>query len=78
MDDNITLRRKAMPRANRHFLPDHIWHIPHRCHKKDYLLTFAKDRDCWIRWLYEARKRYGLCVLNYMATSNHIHHFGKR
>ena len=62
-----------MPRANRHFLPDHIWHITHRCHKKDYLLTFAKDRDCWIRWLYEARKRYGLCVLNYMATSNHIH-----
>jgi putative transposase len=23
--------------------------------------------------LYEAKKRYGLCVLNYIATSNHIH-----
>jgi len=23
--------------------------------------------------LFEARKRYGLCVLNYMVTSNHIH-----
>lgn len=21
----------------------------------------------------EAKKRYGLCILNYMATSNHIH-----
>ena len=23
--------------------------------------------------LFEAKKRYGLCILNYMATSNHIH-----
>jgi putative transposase len=26
-----------------------------------------------MRWLFEARKRYGLSVLNYVATSNHIH-----
>lgn len=45
----------------------------HRCHKKDFLLKFAKDRESWIRWLYEAKKRYGLCVLNYIVTSNHIH-----
>ena len=24
-------------------------------------------------WLYEARKRFGLCILNYMVTSNHVH-----
>ena len=24
-------------------------------------------------WLFEAKKRYGLCVLNYVVTSNHIH-----
>ena len=24
-------------------------------------------------WLYEARKRYGLSVLNYIVTSNHVH-----
>lgn len=62
-----------MPRANRHFLPGHIWHITHRCHKKEFLLKFARDRACWIRWLFEARKRYGLQVLNYMVTSNHVH-----
>ena len=62
-----------MPRANRHFLPNHIWHITHRCHKKEFLLKFAKDRKNWIHWLYEAKKRYGLCVLNYIVTSNHIH-----
>lgn len=26
-----------MPRANRHFLPNHIWHITHRCHKREFL-----------------------------------------
>ncbi|OOG21466.1 transposase [Thioalkalivibrio denitrificans] len=62
-----------MPRANRHFLPGHVWHITHRCHKREFLLKFARDRRLWRYWLYEARKRYGLCVLNYIVTSNHIH-----
>jgi REP-associated tyrosine transposase len=26
-----------------------------------------------LQWLYQARKRYGLKILNYMVTSNHIH-----
>lgn len=26
-----------------------------------------------MQWLYQARKRYGLTILNYMVTSNHIH-----
>ena len=62
-----------MPRANRYFLPGHIWHITHRCHKKEFLLKFAKDRKRLRYWLFQARKRYGLCVLNYIVTSNHIH-----
>jgi len=62
-----------MPRANRHFADDHLWHITHRCHKREFLLKFARDRRCWLHWLFEAKKRYGLCVLNYVATSNHVH-----
>ena len=62
-----------MPRANRHFLPGHVWHLTHRCHERDFLLKFARDRDNYLRWLFEARKRFGLCVLNYMVTSNHVH-----
>jgi putative transposase len=62
-----------MPRANRHFLPGHVWHITHRCHKKEFLLKFARDRRRWLHWLFQARKRFGLCVLNYIVTSNHIH-----
>lgn len=62
-----------MPRANRYLLPGHIWHITHRCHKQEFLLKFAKDRQRWRHWLFEAKKRYGLSVLNYIVTSNHIH-----
>jgi len=36
-------------------------------------LKFACDRQVWIGWLFEARQRFGLCVLDYMVTSNHIH-----
>jgi len=62
-----------MPRANRYFLKGHIWHLTHRCHKQEFLLKFARDRNRWRHWLFEARKRYDLCVLNYVITSNHIH-----
>lgn len=62
-----------MPRAHRHYLPGHVWHITHRCHKKEFLLKFAKDRDCWLDWLLEAKQRYETCILNYMVTSNHVH-----
>ncbi len=62
-----------MPRANRHFLPGQLWHITHRCHEKTFLLKFARDRLAYRRWLFEAKKRFGLCVLNYVVTSNHIH-----
>ena len=33
-----------MLRANRHFLPGLIWHITHRCYRKNFLLKFAHDR----------------------------------
>jgi putative transposase len=62
-----------MPRANRHHIPGYVWHITHRCHTKEFLLKFARDRRQWLQWLYEARKRHGLSVLNYTVTSNHIH-----
>jgi putative transposase len=63
-----------MARAKRHYLPGHVWHITHRCHKREFLLRFPRDRRRWIEWLYQAKKKYhGLSVLNYMVTSNHIH-----
>lgn len=62
-----------MPRANRYFLPSHIWHITHRCHQRKFLLKFARDRRRYLHWMFEAKKRFGLCVLDYTVTSNHIH-----
>ena len=62
-----------MPRASRNYIPGYVWHITHRCHKKEFLLKFARDRQRWIAWLFEARKRFGLSILNYTVTSNHIH-----
>jgi putative transposase len=60
-------------RANRHFVPGQVWHLTHRCHKREFLLKFVKDRHRWLQWLYKAKKQYGLVVLNYVVTSNHIH-----
>src|SRR5690348_11301277 len=51
--------REPMPRANRYFLPGHIWHITHCCHQKKFLLKFARDRQCYLRWVFEAKKRFG-------------------
>ena len=62
-----------MARANRHHIPGQVWHITHRCHKQEFLLKFARDRKRWLQWLFEARKRYGLQILDYVVTSNHIH-----
>jgi len=35
--------------------------------------TFARDRRRYLHWLFQAKKRFGLCVLDYMVTCNHIH-----
>ena len=62
-----------MPRANRHFLPGYVWHITHRCHHKQFLLKFVRDRRRYLHWVFEAKKRFGLSVLNYAVTCNHVH-----
>ena len=62
-----------MARAKRHYIPGQIWHLTHRCHKRDFLLGLIKDRRRLIQWLFEAKRRYGLTILNYTVTSNHIH-----
>lgn len=62
-----------MPRANRCFVAGAVWHITHRCHQREFLLRNDWCRRRWIHWLFEARKRFGLCALNFIVTCNHIH-----
>lgn len=62
-----------MPRANRFVLHGHVWLIAHRSHQREFLLKFSRDRTIYLRWLIEAKKRFGICVLYYVVTSNHVH-----
>ncbi len=62
-----------MAQAHRHFISGYAWHLTHRCHKREFLLKFAKDKQGWMYWLFEAKKHFGLCILNFTVTSNHIH-----
>jgi hypothetical protein len=57
-------KRQWPDRANRHFVPGQVWHLTHRCHKREFLLKFGKDSHRWLQWLYKAKKRYGLVILN--------------
>lgn len=73
LSDNSGKYFENMPRANRYYAPGYVWHITHLCHKREFLLKFSRDRNAYRGWLFEARKRFGLCILNYMVTCNHIH-----
>jgi len=37
------------------------------------VLKFGRDQRRWLQWLFEAKKRFGTSILNYVVTSNHIH-----
>ncbi len=58
-----------MARAKRHYIPGQVWHLTHRCHKREFLLRFAKDKRRFLQWLFEAKRRYGLTIFNYVITA---------
>jgi len=62
-----------VPRANRYILPGHIYHVTHRCHDRQFLLKFARDRDAYRRRLLDGVRKYRVKLLNYAITSNHVH-----
>lgn len=62
-----------MAKPKRHYIPGQIWHITHRCHKREIWLKFAKDRRRYLDWLFNTKKCYGFVILNYTVTLNHIH-----
>jgi len=55
------------------FIPGIVWHVTQRCHNQDFLLKFSRDKKRWLYWLFQAKKKYGLTILNYAVTSNHVH-----
>ena len=49
------------------------YHVTHRCQERRFLLRFKRDRRQYLARLGEAAGTYGVSVLNYLVTSNHVH-----
>ena len=61
-----------MPRANRYLVEDQIYHLTHRCHDREFLLRFGRDRSVYREWLRQGVRRYGISLFGYCITSNHV------
>ena len=62
-----------MPKAERYFTTGHRYHLTHRCHNRDFLFRFAKDRDVYREMLRTRLSKYRTPLLGYCITSNHVH-----
>ena len=62
-----------MPRANRYFLPGKLYHLTHRCHDRQFLFKFAKDRNRYRQIMWESLDHFAVEVFSYCLTSNHTH-----
>ena len=51
-----------MARAKRHYIPGQIWHITHRCHKREFLLKFAQEESCVITLLKDLEWTHSIAV----------------
>ena len=63
----------AMARANRLCGQGGIFHVTHRCHNREFLLKFARDRDAYRDRLREHLSEFAVGLLDYCITSNHVH-----
>jgi putative transposase len=62
-----------MPRSARILLPEHIYHLTHRCHNGSFFLRFDTVRMEYRRRLRQAVRKFKISIFNYCITSNHIH-----
>ena len=62
-----------MPRANRYWVEGAAYHLTHRCHDRDFLFRFARDRDAYRELLRVELQDSPVSLLNYAITSNHVH-----
>jgi len=63
-----------MPRANRYIVAGPAYHVTHRCHNRDFLFRFARDRDNYRAMMREQLERHDdVRLLTYCITSNHVH-----
>ena len=61
-----------MARANRLSRNGGIFHVPHRCHNREFLLKFALDRHGYRAKLRQRLPEFEVALLDYCITSNHV------
>lgn len=64
---------EPMPRANRYFVAGKVYHLTHRCHHRDFLFRFARDRSAYRQLLWKTLREFPVSVLGYSITSHHTH-----
>jgi putative transposase len=62
-----------MPRGNRIGSDGGVFHVTQRCHNRQFLLKFARDRDAYRTRLREHLGKYNVWMLDYCLTCNHVH-----
>jgi len=55
-----------MARANRLRVDEGVFHVTHRCHSREFLLKFARDRSAYRTKLLEHVEQYELWLLDYL------------
>lgn len=62
-----------MPRRNRTQSSPCCYHVTHRCQERRFLFRFELDRKNYLHRLRQMQARYGVSVLDYIVTCNHVH-----
>lgn len=62
-----------MPRAYGLGIEGGVFHLTHRCHNRQWLLKFARDRNAYRAKLREALGQFEIALLDYCVTCNHVH-----
>lgn len=62
-----------MPRSSQYLLEGYTYHLTQRCHNRQFLMRFARDRDVYREWLREGVKRHCVPVYGFCITGNHVH-----
>jgi hypothetical protein len=60
---------RTVPRANRYIVPGRVYHLTHRCHDRQFLFKFARDRDRYRRLLWSTLRASPTSVFAYCITS---------
>lgn len=62
-----------MPRAARIVIPGYPYHITQRGNYRQSIFKDESDREAYLSWIEEYRKKYKLSIYAYCLMNNHVH-----